>query len=91
MIAGALAIFVLCAEWTRLRRPALNDFLLTKSPIHLKEKERATLTGSTCVLIGTAVAMALFPRPESILGISFMAIGDAAAALGQAQSAWILS
>lgn len=81
---GVLAFLLLLSlgvEYTRLRYRPLNDWLIARFSVLLKEKEHSGLTGSTYLVLSCLLAFLLFDKYIAILAIFFLTVGDPLAAL----------
>ncbi|HEX77803.1 MAG TPA: hypothetical protein G4O03_05250 [Dehalococcoidia bacterium] len=79
-LAGGTIMF-LCFELTRLRASAVNRWFLRRFRWLLREDEASRPTGSSYFLVSAVIVFLAFPREVAILALSFLAVGDAAAAV----------
>ncbi len=78
---GSLTFLFLIFELTRLRVPGINRWFIAHFESISREKERSSLTGSSYVLIAALVSYLAFGKEIAILCVSFLAVGDVAAAV----------
>lgn len=78
---GAVTAAFLLGEALRFLRPGINRWFLGHLAFILKEKEARWLTGSTYFLLGSLLALGLFPQEAAAAALIYTAVADPAAAL----------
>lgn len=68
-------------EFVRFRALVLNNWFLSNFKVLLREEEKSRLTGTSYMLIASLIAFLAFDRDVAILALSFLAVGDAMAAI----------
>lgn len=76
-----LFIFILIFEVARFKHPGLNRWVLEHLHSLIKSKERFQPIGTTYFLLGALLTVILFPHHIAIASLTFLAIGDVAAAV----------
>jgi dolichol kinase len=77
---GSVTFLFLIFELTRLRVSSINRWFISHFGSLSREGEKSSLTGSSYVLVAALVSYMVFGRDIAILAVSFLAIGDVAAA-----------
>ncbi|MCX5778373.1 MAG: hypothetical protein NTU66_04040 [Elusimicrobia bacterium] len=79
---GAVLLIVVGGEWARWKSPAFDRWILrVLGGVHRAHEEGA-VSGLPWTLSGSYLAMLLFPQKDVVMvGLLYMALGDAAAAL----------
>ena len=72
---------LLLLDVLRQKSERLNKFSIIMFGAVMRRREIHGLTGTTYLLIGAAVILALFPHPIVSLSLLFLALGDPAASL----------
>ena len=70
------ASLIIIGDITRLLFPKINHLALNIFHPFMRESERNNLTGTTYLLIGAGITIALFPPPVALLSLFFLAISD---------------
>ena len=78
---GSVTFLFLIFESTRLRVSSINRWFISHFGSMLREGEKSSLTTSNYVLLAALVSYIVFGRDIAILSVSFLAIGDVAAAI----------
>lgn len=78
---GVVTFILLTVELLRFKVPSINRVFLRFYKPLLREKEISHLTGASYLFSASLLAFLVFPRDIAVLAISFMAVGDAVAAL----------
>ena len=78
---GTVAFLSLVAETLRFRIPRLNRWFLFLFRPLLRGGERSRFTGAFYIFIASFVSFLVFERDIAVLALSFLAVGDATAAL----------
>jgi len=73
---GVLTLIGLIAEGSRLAFPHFNRWLLYRFQSVVREGEEFHLSGISYYLLGSLIAVLLFPRQIAVLSILFLAFGD---------------
>ncbi len=76
-----LFILILVFEVARFRRPGFNGWVLEHLSSLVKSKERFQPIGTTYFLLGALLTVILFPHHIAIASLTFLAVGDVAAAV----------
>ena len=77
----ASVILSLAIEVFRLNHPRTRHVFRHYFGELLRNHEEATLLGSTYLLIACLLSIHLFPKPVAVLALSFLILGDTAAAI----------
>ncbi len=82
-ILAGIALFMLVIDISRLRNWRYWRVLGNRVISHMlrKHEQDGDLTGASYILLTAAVTVAIFSKPVAIAAISFIIVGDAAAAL----------
>ena len=78
---GSVTFLFLIFELTRLRVSGINRWFISHFGSMLREEEKSGLTTSNYVLLAALVSYIAFGRDIAVLSVSFLAIGDVAAAI----------
>ncbi len=78
---GSVTILFLGFEFIRLRVSGINWWFTSHFGSMLREEEASSVTTSSYVLVAALVSYLAFGRDIAILSVSFLAIGDVAAAI----------
>ena len=78
---GSVTFLFLAFEFTRLRVTSINWWFISHFGSMLREEEVSGVTTSSYVLVAAVVAYLVFGRDIAMLSVSFLAIGDVAAAI----------
>jgi len=78
---GSVTFLFLLFELLRLRVSRVNRWFITHFGSMLREQELSSLTTSNYVLWAALVSYIAFGRDIAVLSVSFLAIGDVAAAI----------
>jgi len=78
---GSVTFLFLLFELTRLRVSGINRWFVSHFGSMLREEELSGLTSSNYVLLAALVSYIVFGRDIAVLAVSFLAIGDVAAAI----------
>jgi len=78
---GAITCLFLIIELLRLRLPLVNRWFIWLLKPLLRQEEELRLTGASYMLIASLATLLVFQRDIAILALSFLAIGDAMAAI----------
>lgn len=81
LFLGSLTLLDLVVEGARLIFPRFNLFVLSRFRRLLREGEENRLSGISYYLLGSLLAVILFPREIAVLSILFLAFGDPIASL----------
>lgn len=82
---GIIALSVVAVDYSRLRLRRWAQAVYRRFPYVFRGDERHTLSGASVLMLGIALASALFPAGPATAGILCVVWGDAAAAVvGQA-------
>jgi|MudIll2142460700_1097286.scaffolds.fasta_scaffold229218_2 dolichol kinase len=76
---GLLITAVLAIDITRLRVPAINQFILTRFSSFIRRNEANKLTGTAPYVLGIALTLLLYRTDIATAAICFLAFGDVAA------------
>jgi glycerol-3-phosphate acyltransferase PlsY len=76
---GALTVIVLALDLTRLKAPALNQFLLTRFSSFIRSSEANKLTGTPPYVLGIGLTLLFYRTEIATAAICFLAFGDVAA------------
>lgn len=77
----ATTLVALGFEVIRFLRPDLNGWLCSRFRALVREEEARRLTGSSYLLIATALTLLIFPRHIAATSLLFLALGDPLAGL----------
>lgn len=75
ILVGAILIF-LPVDFLRLRYPAFNDLVVHAVKPIMRTHEIHKIAGTTYLLVGVAIVVAVFPRPIVALTLLFLAFAD---------------
>ena len=78
---GSVTFLFLVFEFIRLRLPVINRWFISHFRSMLREEEMKNVTTSSYVLIAAIVAYLAFGKDIAVCAVSFLAIGDVAAAI----------
>jgi dolichol kinase len=78
---GSVTFLFLIFELARLRVSGINQWFISHFGSMLREEEKSSLTTSNYVLLAALLSYMVFGRDIAILSVSFLAIGDVAAAI----------
>jgi len=78
---GILTLFFLIMELVRLRVPVVNQWVFKFYRPLARTEEKTRLTGTGYLLIASFISFLVFSREVAVLALSFLAVGDAVAAL----------
>jgi len=78
---GSVTFLFLAFELTRLRVSSINRQFISNFGAMLRDEELSGLTTSNYVLIAALISYIAFGRDIAVLSVSFLAIGDVAAAV----------
>jgi len=78
---GSVTFLFLMFDFTRLRVPSINRWFISHFGSMLREDELSGLITSNYVLWAALVSYIAFGRDIAVLAVSFLAIGDVAAAI----------
>ena len=81
VLLSVLSGLALAVEGLRLANPGLNQYLVPRLRLLLKESEGRRLTGATYIAVSALVAFLVFDKPVAVAALFFLALGDPAAAL----------
>jgi len=76
---GFLFLVVLAIDITRLRIPALNQFILTRFSSFIRTSESNRITGTAPYVLGIGLTLFLYQTDIATAAICFLAFGDVAA------------
>ena len=79
--AVALAAAAVTLDIVRLRAPRVNDVVIWLFRPLIKERERTSPFASTYLLVAAAIVIAVFDKPQAVLAMYFLSLGDPAAAI----------
>ena len=74
-----LVLVVLAIDLTRLRVPAINEYIQTHFSSFIRKNEANKLTGTAPYILGIALSLWLFRTEIATAAICFLAFGDVAA------------
>jgi diacylglycerol kinase (CTP) len=80
-ILGALFLWSIAMETTRLRNPALNEKCVRFFSGVIRSHEVNRVSGMPYYLASSIIAIAIFPKPVAILALFYLALGDPLASL----------
>lgn len=80
-LLSVLSGLALAVEGLRLANPRLNQYLVPRLRLLLKESEGRRLTGATYIAVSALVAFLVFEKPVAVAVLFFLSLGDPAAAL----------
>lgn len=80
-VALVYTFVVLSIEAARFLHKPLNHWIIGHLPMQIKEHEKHGPSGTTYLTIGSTLAILFFSQPAAVVGISFLAVGDACAAM----------
>jgi dolichol kinase len=78
---GSVTFLFLLFELTRLRVSGINRWFISHFGSMLREEEKSSFTTSNYVLLAALLSYIVFGRDIAVLAVSFLAIGDVAAAI----------
>jgi len=78
---GSVTFLFLVFEFIRLRVSGINWWFISRFGSMLRKEEASSVTTSSYVLVAALVSYMAFGRDIAILSVSFLAIGDVAAAI----------
>ncbi len=78
---AAVTVAWLAFDFARLYVRPINELFSSLFSFLMKEKEIDQLTGMSYVLIGSTIALLLFPPMVAVASLYFMSIGDPAASI----------
>ena len=78
---GSVTFLFLVFEFIRLRVSGINRWFISRFGSMLREEETSSVTTSSYVLVAALVSYMAFGRDIAILSVSFLAVGDVAAAI----------
>lgn len=76
---SGLVLVVLAIDLTRLRVPAINQFIQTRFSSFIRKNEENKLTGTAPYVLGIGLSLWLFRTEIATAAICFLAFGDVAA------------
>ena len=76
-----LLVLILIFEFERFKRPGFNRWVFEHLSSLVKSKERFQPIGTTYFLFGVLLTVILFPHHIAIASLTFLAVGDVAAAV----------
>ena len=81
VLLSVLSGIALAVEGLRLAIPGVNQFLVPRLRLLLKESEGRRLTGATYIAVSALVAFLVFDKPVAVAAMFFLALGDPVAAV----------
>jgi glycerol-3-phosphate acyltransferase PlsY len=81
LLLGSVTFLFLLFEFIRLRFSGINRWFISLFGSMLREVETSSVTTSSYVLVAALASYMFFSRDIAILSVSFLAIGDVAAAI----------
>lgn len=75
-MAVAFWVFVVLADFIRLKNPQLNRLVLQVMKPFMREHERHQLAGTTSLATGVAIVILVFPWHVVLLSLLFLALAD---------------
>ncbi len=76
-----IALFFLCAEYSRLHFPLIRNLFMKVFGPALRKHEHHQLTGATYIFSSAALTIFLFPKEAAVPALAVLAIADTFAAL----------
>jgi glycerol-3-phosphate acyltransferase PlsY len=76
---GILTVIVLAIDITRIRVPALNQFIQTRFSNFIRTSESNRLTGTAPYVLGIGLSLLFYRTDIATAAICFLAFGDVAA------------
>ena len=81
ILISILLILTLLFEIERFRHPSLNKWVFEHLGSLIKSKEKFQPIGTTYFLLGALLTVILFPHHIAVASLTFLALGDVAAAV----------
>jgi glycerol-3-phosphate acyltransferase PlsY len=82
LISLGVAIFIFLAfELLRFKLLGVNSWFLRYFRPLLRQEEASRITGASYIVIASLIAFLAFPRDIAVMALSFLAVGDAVAAI----------
>lgn len=75
-LVGAVTLVFVLFDVARLASPGFDAAVLARFPSFFRERERQRFSSATLFLLGTFLAIFLFPKAQATLAIIFVTIGD---------------
>lgn len=85
---GSVTVLFLAFEFIRLKVPGVNRRFIHCFGSLLRKEEAVSVTTSSYVLVAAVISYLAFGRDIAILSVSFLAIGDVAAAIVGQRIGW---
>lgn len=75
---SCLAIIIIPFDILRLKRPELNQKIVSLFKIVIRIEEVKTVSGFSFLIVGSMLVIILFPKPVAVLSMLLLAFGDPA-------------